>query len=109
MQRSLFSSLVASDSILSRDLWPNGVGRLPSDAVEMKDLPVHRIVPVGLEGVRNWLCVEAGHHAVTRVWVNPTLCTDGTPRKVIVRFVGVVEQVNLGALGNWNGYAAWSS
>ncbi|RDX39821.1 hypothetical protein OH76DRAFT_1459637 [Lentinus brumalis] len=96
--------VAASDTILARDLWPQGCGRLTNDTVDMNNLPVRRVVPTAFEDLLAWLCVDADSGNSASVWLHPDVA-DGQRRPVVVRLQGIVQDTCLRALGDWNGQA----
>ncbi len=94
--------IAASDTVLARDLWPEGCGRPVNDSDDIGNLPARRIVPLDLEGVFSWLCVDSGSGSSANVWVHPDLA-DGRQIPLVLRLQGIVRGSSLATLGDWDG------
>ncbi|KAI0054717.1 hypothetical protein BV25DRAFT_1843462 [Artomyces pyxidatus] len=91
---------------LVRDTWPGGIARIASEVVEFEDMPCWQVVPLGYEGVCNWVTLlplvdspdpTRGYALVHREMENGVFYVD-------VRLQGFLGNHNLGAgvLGSWD-------
>ncbi|KAL1945773.1 hypothetical protein VTO73DRAFT_1775 [Trametes versicolor] len=95
--------LCASESQLARDLWPSGLGNPILDTEQKKDLPAWRVVPADYESLCQWLYVDRDEASTPpKVLIHPAH-HDVENMELILRMQGIVADVNLNPLGNWNG------
>ncbi len=94
--------IAVSNTVLARDLWPEGCGRPVNDSDDIGNLPARRVVPLHLEEVFSWLCVDSGSGSSANVWVHPDLA-DGRQIPLVLRLQGIVRDSSLGTLGDWDG------
>ncbi|KAI0061065.1 hypothetical protein BV25DRAFT_1806467 [Artomyces pyxidatus] len=101
-----FVDAVKDGRNLVRDTWPGGFARIASEEVEFEDMPCWQVVPLGFEGVCNWVALlplvdnpdpTRGYALVHREMANGVFYVD-------IRVQGFLGNHNLGAgvLGSWD-------
>ncbi|KAI1797627.1 hypothetical protein LXA43DRAFT_1056720 [Ganoderma leucocontextum] len=95
--------IAVNDTTLARDRWPNGIGRLHQDVIDMSQLPTCRIVPRDRDELPGWLCVDRpGGSSGAIVLAHPDVVGGGHVL-LTLRLQGIVEACMLRPMGNWNG------